>query len=281
MAVGVFDSGVGGLTIHRELSARLPGADLVYFSDQAHMPYGPRSGAQIVELTQRACERLFAEGCELIVLACNTASAVALRQLQTQWLPQLRRGRARPANILGIIVPTIEAVTGKPWRGPHSPGSTEPRRCVGVFATQATARSQVYEIEIAKRRGDLVAVTEACKGLAALIEQGAPRAELAAVIKEHVAAVAARAGGPPHKVILGCTHYEVCADLFREALPASVELIQQPHATADSLLAYLARHPEYSAGHEGRRRFLTTGRPGTQHRLVETFWGGPLAFEAA
>ena len=281
MAIGVFDSGVGGLSIHRALTRRLPAADFVYFSDQAHMPYGGRSGDEIVQLTRAACTRLFGQGCELIILACNTASAVALRQLQKSWLPQLRAQRERPANILGIIVPTIEVVTGRPWRPPHPPGSPGPRRPVGVFATQATVRSEVYEIEIAKRSPDLHAISEPCRGLAGLIEQGAPEAELSAVIEEHVAALLAAAGGTPEQVILGCTHYEVCADLFRRALPPATALIQQPRATADSLEAYLARHPEFRTGGSGLRRFLTTGRPGTQHRLVETLWGEPLAFEAA
>ncbi len=281
MAIGVFDSGVGGLSIHRALTQRLPTADFVYFSDQAHMPYGPRSGADIVRLTRAACERLFEEGCELLILACNTASAVALRQLQKSWLPQVRAGRTRPANILGIIVPTIEVVTGRPWRPPHPPAASEPRRPVGVFATQATVRSQVYEIEIAKRSADLAAVSEPCRGLAALIEAGAPESQLADVIGAHVAALLRAAGGAPQQVILGCTHYEVCAPLFRRALPAATALIQQPRATADSLEAYLARHPQFHTGSSGARRFLTTGKPGAQHRLVETFWGEPLAFEAA
>ena len=282
MAVGVFDSGVGGLTIHRALTGALPQADFVYYSDQAHMPYGPRGGEEIVQLTQSACARLFAEGCELIVLACNTASAVALRQLQHLWLPGLRARRDRPANILGIIVPTIEAVTGKPWHGPHPVSvPSGPQRTVAVFATQATARSAVYQIEIAKRRSDLRVVTEPCTGLAGLIEQGTPVAQLRAVIAAHVGAVVSRSGGPPDRVLLGCTHYEVCAGLFRELLPASTELIRQPAAIADSLKRYLARHPEYQAGQSGRRRFLTSGRPGIQHEGVETFWGEPLSFEAA
>ena len=283
MPIGVFDSGVGGLSIHRALTRQLPDADFIYFSDQAHMPYGPRSGEEIVRLTRAACERLFREGCELIILACNTASAVALRQLQTHWLPGLRGAGARPANVLGIIVPTIEVVTGRPWRPPHAPPVPPalPRRVIGVFATQATARSQVYEIEIAKRRPDLAVITEPCRGLAGLIEQGAAAAELAAVIDAHVAAMVRAAGAAPEKVILGCTHYEVCADLFRRALPGSIELIQQPRATADSLERYLVRHPEYRAGGTGQHRFLTTGLPGVQHRLVETLWGEPLSFEAA
>src|SRR5579862_8597929 len=119
MPIGVFDSGVGGLSIHHALTRQLPAADFIYFSDQAHMPYGPRSGEEIVRLTRSACERLFGEGCELIILACNTASAVALRQLQRHWLPNVRRPGGAALNVLGIIVPTIEVVTGRPWAPPH------------------------------------------------------------------------------------------------------------------------------------------------------------------
>jgi glutamate racemase len=115
MAIGVFDSGVGGLTVHRELTRRFPQRDFVYLADQAHAPYGGRGGEDIVELTKTGCERLFEAGASVVVLACNTASAIALRRLQQTWLPGLRERLGRPVNILGIIVPTIEAATGKPW----------------------------------------------------------------------------------------------------------------------------------------------------------------------
>src|SRR5580698_7660583 len=112
MAIGVFDSGVGGLSVHRALVQRFPQADLIYLADQANAPYGGLAGERIVELTRMGCERLFEAGCYLVVLGCNTASAIALRRLQQTWLPGLRRTRGRPVNILGIIVPTIEAATG-------------------------------------------------------------------------------------------------------------------------------------------------------------------------
>src|SRR5205823_2211983 len=115
MAIGVFDSGIGGLTVHHALVRRLPEADFVYLADQANTPYGGRPGEEIVDLTRAGCVRLFEDGCDLVVLACNTAAAVALRRLQQTWLPSYRREVARPVNILGIIVPTIEAATGVPW----------------------------------------------------------------------------------------------------------------------------------------------------------------------
>ncbi len=108
MAIGVFDSGVGGLSIHRALVERFPTADFVYLADQAQTPYGRLPGERIVDLTRQGCQRLFDAGADLVVLGCNTASAIALRRLQQTWLPQLRQERGRPTNILGIIVPTIE-----------------------------------------------------------------------------------------------------------------------------------------------------------------------------
>ena len=283
MSIGVFDSGVGGLTIHRAVTNRLPAADFIYLADQAHMPYGTRTGEDIVHLTRTGCERLFREGCDLVVLACNTASAVALRQLQQAWLPGVRQILGRPVNVLGIIVPTIEVATGRPWEPPYAPtcNASEGQKILGVFATQATARSRVYEIEVAKRRQSLSVVTESCPELAALIEQGRGTQELSHVIAQHVGAMVCRIDRPPDKVILGSTHYEVVADLFRRALPAATELIQQPRATADALEVYLARHREFRKGTESLRRFLTTGHPGTQHALIQTYWGEPLSFEAA
>jgi len=280
MAIGLLDSGVGGLTIHRAVTDRLPTADVIYLADQAHMPYGVRSGEDIVELTRAGCRRLFDAGCDLIILACNTASAIALRRLQQSWLPSLRLS-GRPANVLGIVVPTIEVVTGRAWNSHHAPSATSVPQVVGVFATQATARSQVYEVEIAKRRPNISVVTEPCPGLAALIERGASMQEVGAVTDHHVAAMIRRIGRPPDKVILGSTHYQVIAELFRRALPDTTELVQQPRATAAALQAYLSRHPEFSMGKKGLRRFLTTGLPGTQHALVEACWGGSLSFESA
>src|SRR5271154_2874482 len=115
MAIGVFDSGIGGLTVHHALVQRLPRADFVYLADQINTPYGGRPGEEIVALTRAGCEQLFAQGCNLVVLACNTAAAVALRRLQQTWLPDFRRSLGRPVNVLGLIVPTIEAATGVPW----------------------------------------------------------------------------------------------------------------------------------------------------------------------
>lgn len=283
MAIGVFDSGVGGLTVHRTLVARFPQADFVYLADQANAPYGGRAGEEIVDLTKAGVLRLFEAGCDLVVLACNTASAIALRRLQQTWLPQYRRETGRTVNVLGLIVPTIEAATGLPWEYESAPrgDKIEKLDVIGVFCTVATADSRVYEIEIAKRREDIAVFSEACSGLAGMIEEDASREDLMGVIQGHADALKARIGRAPDRAILGCTHYEIVADLFAAALPAGTPLINQPDATADALERYFARHPEYDVGSSGARRFLTTGKAGLQSGLVETFWGEPVRFEAA
>ena len=285
MAIGVFDSGVGGLTVHRELVARFPARDFIYLADQANAPYGGLSGERIVDLTRTGCERLFEAGASVVVLACNTASAIALRRLQQTWVPQARARYGAHINVLGIIVPTIEAATGLPWTYESDQSARDDKieaiDITGVFSTAATAMSRVYEIEIDKRREDLAVFSEPCPGLAGLIELGASREELKVVVDEHVDALRRRIGRHPDTAILGCTHYEMVADLFTAALPAGTRVIHQPTAVADALERYFARHPEYALGDTGRRTFLTSGAPGAQSDLVSRFWGAPLRFDTA
>lgn len=284
MSIGVFDSGVGGLSVHRMLVQRLPGADFTYLADQKNQPYGGRPGEEIVELTKQGCIRLFeGSGASLAILACNTASAIALRRLQQTWLPGYRKALRRPVNILGIIVPTIEAATGLPWEQEvdRLPDKVEKVDVVGIFSTPGTAKSRVYEIEIDKRRQDIAVFSEHCPNLARMIETGSGVVELAKEIDGHVKALKSRIGRPPDRAILGCTHYELVADLFRAALPPGTPVIHQPVATADAVVRYLERHPEYEAGTSGARHFLTTGEPGPQSKLIEAFWGGPLSFAPA
>jgi glutamate racemase len=283
MAIGVFDSGVGGLTVHRELTARFPERDFVYLADQANAPYGGRGGEEIVDLTQAGCERLLQAGASVIVLACNTASAIALRRLQQTWAPERRKSLGRPFNVLGIIVPTIEAATGLPWtyEAERRGDKVEAIAVTGVFCTAATAISRVYEIEIDKRREDIAVFSEPCPGLAGLIELGASTEELKVVVDEHVDALRRRIGRYPDKAILGCTHYEIVAPLFAAALPPGTEVIHQPTAVAEALSRYFDRHPEYDLGSSARRDFLTSGQPGPQSDLVAQFWGAPLTFQSA
>jgi glutamate racemase len=283
MAIGVFDSGLGGLTIHRALIDRFPRADFIFLGDQANVPYGGRPGEEVVDLTRAGCEALFERGCSLVVLACNTAAAIALRRLQQTWLPGYRKALGRPVNVLGIIVPTIEAATGLPWEheAERRGDKVEQLDVLGVFSTPGTAASRVYEIEIDKRRQDIAVFSEPCPHLARMIEAGAGEAELEPVVRGHVEALSKRIGRAPDRAVLGCTHYEIISELFRGALPPGMPLIHQPGATADALERYLARHSELDPGASGQRLFLTTGSPGAVGGLAEAFWGGPLRFEAA
>src|SRR5215217_8213143 len=248
MSIGVFDSGVGGLSVHRALVERFPTADFVYLADQANAP-----------------------------------SAIALRRLQQTWLPGYRRETGRALNVLGIIVPTIEAAAGLPWEHEADRRDEQVQKVdiLGVFSTPGTASSRVFEIEIDKRKQDLAVFSEPCPNLARMIEDGADRDTLKAEIEGHALALKRRIGRFPDRAVLGCTHYEIVADLFREALPEGTPLIHQPDSTADALERYFARHPEYVSGGSGERRFLTTGAPGEQNGLVAAFWGAPLRFEAA
>ncbi|PXA81289.1 glutamate racemase [Caulobacter sp. D4A] len=283
MTIGVFDSGVGGLSVHRALVQRLPQADFVYLADQANAPYGGKPGEEIVDLTRAGCERLFEAGASLVVLACNTASAIALRRLQQTWLPGYRKQLGRPINILGIIVPTIEAATGLPWEheAERRGDKVEQLDVLGVFSTQGTTNSRVYEIEIDKRKQDLAVFSQPCPDLVPMIEADAGVVDLAKAVEGYVLALKTRIGRYPDRAVLGCTHYEIIADIFRAALPAGTPVIHQPASTADSLERYLERHPEYDPGTGGGRVFLTTGQPGPQNGLVQSFWGGPLVFEKA
>jgi glutamate racemase len=283
MAIGVFDSGIGGLTALHALARALPEADIVYLADQANTPYGGRPGEEIVDLVRGGCERLFERDCDLVILACNTAAAVALRRLQQTWLPDHRRALGRPVNVLGIIVPTIEAATGVAWNDAQErrDDKIEKLDILGIFSTPATATSRVYEIEIAKRSDAVAVFSEPCATLARQIEAGEGDEALRPVVEGHVDALSRRIGRAPDRAILGCTHYEIIADLFRAALPPGTPLIHQPDATAAAIQRYLAAHPEYAAGGSGARRFLTTGQPGLQNGLAERFWGAPLRFESA
>ena len=211
----------------------------------------------------------------------------ALRRLQQTWVPEAARTFGRPVNVLGIIVPTIEAATGLPWtyaRETDDRFRDERKSAVevlGLFCTQATANSRVYEIEIDKRREDLAVFTEPCPGLAGQIEAGVDEDALRTTVRDHVDALRRRIGRWPDKVILGCTHYGIVAHLFAEALPEGTPVIGQPDAVADALDRYFARHPEYALGDQGRLRVLTTGSPGGQSERIERFWGEPLTFEKA
>jgi len=280
--IGVFDSGFGGLTVHRALIGALPGRDFVYLGDNRNAPYGVRPPIEVLNLTCAALERLFAEGCTLAVVACNTASTVALRWVQQQWLPVRRRDDGIARNVIGIVVPTIEAATGIGWDEDGSAvQQTKQSNTIAIFATRRTVETDCYPIEIRKRRPDITVVQQACGELAGSIERGVPRHDLRALIDRYVSELLRRLGTAPECVILGCTHYPLVADLFAAALPSGVRMIHQPDAAARALKAYLDRHPEYDGAHAGRRKFLSTGFSTEALPLIEKFWGDKVPFVQA
>jgi glutamate racemase len=278
--IGVFDSGLGGLTVLKALVARFPETSFTYLGDHANVPYGNRSSEEIVDLTRAGVETLFARGCRLVLLGCNTATAVAARRLQRSWLPETE-WKAKGHNVIGIVAPTVEAATQTPWAvtSPQYPQKYLTDR-IAVFGTTRTIQSNVYNEEIRKRCPKVSVVSQVCSELAGAIENGAPEAELDALVAAGIAGVMAQAGGhPPHRAILGCTHFPLVEHLFRAHLPAATRILSQPEIVADSLEDYLARRPHYAPRAETAEAILlTTGTPDSVSTRARIFWPEAPAF---
>lgn len=280
--IGVFDSGLGGLTVLRELTRRFRHADFVYLADHAHVPYGNRASDDVVNFTRDCVEDLFNRGAKLALLGCNTATAVALRRLQQQWLPQSKW--AGTHNVLGIVAPTVEAATQTPWAvtSPQYPQKYN-TDTIAVFGTTRTVTSGVYPEEIHKRCPKVTIVQQICSELAGGIENKLPEAELEALVEEGCAGVLAQTQNmPPHRAILGCTHFPLVEHLFRRHLPPFTRILSQPEVVADSFEDYLVRRPHYLAGNEGGRlTLLTTGDAADVSAKARVFWPDVGAFSKA
>ena len=279
--IGIFDSGLGGLTVLRTLHARFPHAAFTYLGDQAHVPYGNRTSEDIVELTRAATEVLFQRGCKLVILGCNTATAVAARRLQQEWLPS-SGWKDNGYNVLGIVAPTVEAATQTPWAvtTPQYPQKFLTDR-IAVFGTTRTIASNVYLEEIRKRCPKVQVIQQVCAELAGAIEHQAPRPELERLVKQGIDGVLAQSDGlPPHRAILGCTHFPLVEDMFRAHLPPATRILSQPEIVADSLEDYLARRPHLTpAGEPPSLTLLTTGNPETVNAAARVFWENGAQFE--
>jgi glutamate racemase len=277
--IGVFDSGYGGLTVLAALHARLPRQQFLYLGDNAHAPYGPKSGAEIEALTQAGVELLFRAGARVVILACNTATAAAIRPLQQGWLPAHYPER----RILGVIAPMIEEIAQTPWHSTAGPDEKRrPVETVAVFATQATVESGFYPREIALRAPNIAVTQQACPELAGMIEAGASEAELRVTVARHVGALLQGLGKAPDKAVLGCTHFPLVEALFRKALPAETQILSQPARVAAALVAYLFRHPEMKdfAREPVAPLCLTTGDAEAVSALASRFYGRHLRFQA-
>ncbi|AZQ67251.1 glutamate racemase [Silicimonas algicola] len=251
MSVGIFDSGLGGLTVYRAVAARLPDLPVVYYGDNAHTPYGTRDADDIYDLTTKGVQRLFEAGCTLVILACNTASAAALRRMQESWVPRDKR-------VLGVFVPLIEALTERHW-GDNSPPREVGVKHVALFATPATVASRAFQRELAFRAIGVDVEAQACAGVVDAIEDG-DMILAEALVRSHVDALK-RKMPRPDAAVLGCTHYPIVEDDFRKALGPGVTVFSQPELVAASLADYLERHPAMK-GSGQVTMFLTTGDPG-------------------
>jgi len=260
--IGVFDSGLGGLTVLASLLSRLPGYDYVYLGDNARAPYGMRSPETVYEFTREAVTALFELGCPLVVLACNTASARALRTLQQRYLPVAFPDR----RVLGVVRPSVEALAGLP---PGAlPGVTAPAMVEGTVAvvgTPGTIASDSYQLELAKRAPRLRLVQRACPMWVSLVECGELTGEGTRYFlrKELDPLFAPASGSAPSRLLLGCTHYPLLLPEIRRLVPSAVEVLAQGDIVAERLEDWLVRHPEVEArlGKQGRRRYLTTDDP--------------------
>ena len=270
MAVGIFDSGLGGLTVLDAVARRLPDVPFVYLADSAHAPYGVRDADDIYGLTCKAVERLWAEECDLVILACNTASAAALRRLQENWVPRDKR-------VLGVFVPLIEALTERQW-GDNSPPREVAVKHVALFATPATVASRAFQRELAFRAIGVDVEAQACGGVVDAIEEG-DLILAEALVRSHVDALK-RKMPDPQAAVLGCTHYPLMAEAFQDALGPDVSVYSQANLVAESLADYLERHPKMR-GEGGAAKFLTTGDARRVSDRATQFLRRRITFEAA
>lgn len=264
--IGVFDSGYGGLTVLREIVDKLPQYDYLYLGDNARSPYGTRSFETVYQYTLECVLNLFEEGCPLVILACNTASAKALRTIQQKDLVKMDSF----LRVLGVIRPTAEVIgqytkTGK----------------VGVLGTDGTVQSESYVIEIGKTFPEVEVFQQACPMWVPLIENNEhlePGSDH--YVKQYTDALL-RQSADIDCVLLGCTHYPLLSDKIKRHLPTGVEVISQGAIVAESLKDYLERHTkmEQSLSKNGTRRFLTTDDATTFNNHASIFFGSEVRSE--
>lgn len=243
--IGVFDSGFGGLTILKQIVKQLPQYDYLYLGDNARAPYGSRSFETVYEYTLDCVKKLFEMDCHLVVLACNTASAKALRNIQQKDLPVLAPDR----RVLGVIRPTTEII-----------GRYSKTRHVGLFGTQGTVSSGSYLVEVEKFFPDIHLYQEACPMWVPLIENNEMDNEGADYFIKRHAENLLRQSPEIDTVILGCTHYPLIIEKIRKHLPDHIQLVVQGEIVANGLQDYLKRHPEMEnkCTQNGTIQFFTT-----------------------
>ena len=258
--IGVFDSGYGGLTVLREFVDRLPQYDYLYLGDNARSPYGTRSFDTVYRYTLQCVKWLLQQNCPLIILACNTASAKALRTIQQKDL----QGLDPEARILGVIRPTTEII------GRHTQSNS-----IGILATNGTVQSNSYQIEIEKFFPGLKVQQEACPMWVPLVENNEHRADGADYfIQKHIDNILSK-DKEIDTLLLACTHYPLLREKIEKYLPAHVRLLSQGEIVAESLEDYLSRHPEIEKkiSKKGERVFYTTDSPEDFNNKATIFFG--------
>jgi glutamate racemase len=258
--IGVFDSGYGGLTILSELKKQLPQYDYIYLGDNARAPYGTRSFDTVYDYTLEAVKWFFDQGCSLVILACNTASAKALRNIQQKDLPQIGPDK----RVLGVIRPTTEVL-----------GNFSTTKKVGIMGTLGTIQSLSYPIELAKFFPTLKVYQQACPMWVPLIENGEydkPGADY--FVKEYINELFKQSEGID-TILLACTHYPLLADKIKSFLPKNVNLVTQGHIVAQSLAEYLTKHPEIdqNCSKNGHITFYTTDNALAFEKQASEFFG--------
>ncbi|MBZ5857879.1 glutamate racemase [Flavihumibacter profundi] len=264
--IGIFDSGYGGLTVMKEIVKALPGFDYIYLGDNARAPYGTRSFETVYRYTLECVEWFFEQGCPLVILACNTASAKALRSIQQNDLPLMDPGN----RVLGVIRPTAEVI-----------GNYSKTRQVGIMATNGTVASQSYPIEIKKFFPDLDVYQEACPMWVPLVENNEydkPGADY--FINQHIFQLLEK-GSKIDTILLACTHYPLLINKIRQYLPLGIELLSQGEIVARSLVDYLERHPEITGRLSlgGHKRFCTTDDAAGFGQSASIFFGEAVIAE--
>lgn len=261
--IGVFDSGYGGLTVLKEIEKKLPQYDYLYLGDNARAPYGNRSFETVYHYTLQCVKWFFEQGCSLVILACNTASAKALRTIQQNDLPRIDPSK----RVLGVIRPTAEII-----------GNFSETKSVGVLATQGTVASESYPMETAKFFPELNVYQEACPMWVPLIENNEHTTHGADYFVKKNLHNIFRKGEDIDVILLACTHYPLLKDKILEYLPVGVQLLSQGEIVAESLADYLLRHPEMEMHcSKGRKRqFYTTDSTSDFDTHATLFYGQPV-----
>jgi glutamate racemase len=262
--IGVFDSGYGGLTVLKEIVDKLPQYDYLYLGDNARAPYGNRSFETVYHYTLQCVQWFFEQGCSLVILACNTASAKALRTIQQNDLPKIAPGK----RVLGVIRPTAEIL-----------GTFSETKMVGVLATNGTVASESYPMETAKFFPDLKVYQEACPMWVPLIESNEHNSHGADFFVKKNLHNLFEKGENIDVVLLGCTHYPLLREQIEEYLPVGVKLISQGEIVAESLADYLKRHPELESqcSKNGQRDFYTTDSTEDFDSHASIFYNEPVS----